>query len=465
MPLQDPGPLPGGTSVRHARNYITPQHLELFAAVFPFGVAVAAAGLGDFLWAAGFILLGAGATYFAVQPAGLRVTARSQPELWTVVATTAKRVGVPQPRKSWLTDTPAVVVRVRRSRYDLMIGLPLLACLQEHELRSLIAHELAATTFRRPHLVLPLAERWRDVAVARSDDDAAPEDKRTEQELRNVALKVEHVADRAAIDSAGSREAAARAVAIVDGLEMTLYDFRYDLGLPEPSLRRPVQQGLEDVDEVWRRALQDGLQLWVWYDEVAVELAHKHPPLAEAILGLDEADVALSLPTSPVRLRPLDKRSRRRLARGYLGIRPLAAVRWHTVETAPTQWWQARARRSVDRLRSDVAKVLGREPVGHVEMAEVFLLRHDEIAALREPVSAESAEEEDADDETLAPILSFLFEDALMTRGWRLEHPIRRGVLIGPQGQRLDTNTLTSENYLDVLTNSLSIRAAEGHRL
>ncbi len=52
-----------------------------------------------------------------------------------------------------------------------------------------------------------------------------------------------------------------------------------------------------------------------------------------------------------------------------------------------------------------------------------------------------------------------------MTRGWRLEHPIRRGVLIGPQGQRLDTNTLTTENYLDVLTNSLSTRAAEGHRL
>ncbi len=172
------------------------------------------------------------------------------------------------------------------------------------------------------------------------------------------------------------------------------------LAFLQPSLRRPVQQGLEDVDEVWRRALQDGLQLWVWYDEVAVELAHKHPPLAEAILGLDEADVALSLPTSPVRLRPLDKRSRRRLARGYLGIRPLAAVRWHTVETAPTQWWQARARRSVDRLRSDVAKVLGREPVGHVEMAEVFLLRHDEIAALREPVSAESVSDESAEEVT-----------------------------------------------------------------
>jgi hypothetical protein len=36
------------------------------------------------------------------------------------------------------------------------------------------------------------------------------------------------------------------------------------------------------------------------------------------------------------------------------------------------------------------------------------------------------------------PVLGGLVEDRLLRQGWRLEHPAIRGVLIGPDGQRID---------------------------
>jgi len=49
----------------------------------------------------------------------------------------------------------------------------------------------------------------------------------------------------------------------------------------------------------------------------------------------------------------------------------------------------------------------------------------------------DAAEEADA-----AAAITAVIEDALLRRGWRLEHPAVRGVVLGPTGQRLDANAL-----------------------
>src|SRR5690606_13426463 len=116
------------------------------------------------------------ALFYVSQPPGVRVTERSQPGLWSVIARAAADAGVAPPRQVWLTHEAEILVRARRHRHDLLIGLPLLVCLEGHEVRALIAHEYAHLAFPRPDLVVPLARVWRDAAPARSEPDPWPTD-------------------------------------------------------------------------------------------------------------------------------------------------------------------------------------------------------------------------------------------------------------------------------------------------
>jgi hypothetical protein len=385
------------------------------------------------------------------------------------VARVAANLDVSPPRRVWLTHEPEVTVLAGRRRYQVMIGLPVLAVLEEHEIRGLLAHQLAQLAFPRPDLVIPLADRWRDVATARSDDDASPDDRGTELALRNTGLAVESAADAAAVAGAGSREAAALALTVIDDFFMTLLDFQHSLDLPTRSPRSLARPALEDIDDVWRRAVCGGWSAWEWYEEDLVEVAHRHPDLADAILAIREADVTLHTPRSPLSVRRLNRRARRRLARRWLHMSVLTPATWRTLETAPQDWWAARARHSTKRLRSEIRPVLGRDPVDHVELAEVTLIRIADVVAAYLPEGEVAGDSEAQagpnpdDHEPLRPppILMDVLEDALMSRGWRLEHPMVRGVLIGPQGQRVDGRAFTVETYVDNLRTLLT----EAHRV
>lgn len=427
------------------------------AAILAIGVAAAADG--SFGWALVLGPISALALFYVSQPPGVRVTERSQPGLWSVIARAAADAGVAPPRQVWLTHEAEILVRARRHRHDLLIGLPLLVCLEGHEVRALIAHEYAHLAFPRPDLVVPLARVWRDAAPARSEPDPWPTDAKTERELRAFGLVVERAADAAAIAAAGSRAAAARAIAGRDGLDLAQYDLRGDIELPPRPAWQPWRLAIEDIDSAWWEELHSGLTPWAW-EETASELAQQHPDLGEALLELSEAKAALHPPRTPIRLQSLARRHRRRLARRTLGISPLMPVRWYTLTTVPAEWWQDRARRSADRVRAGVTKLLGRAPVDHAEMAEVFLDRHDELMAIWHPELsgitgdeqvADAAEEPDDDAQAVPPILIGVLEDALFSQGWRLEHPLRRGVLIGPHGGRVDASTLTIETFVDGL--------------
>lgn len=432
-------------------------------------IGVAAALAGSFGWALVLGPISALALFYTSQPPGVRVTAKSQPELWSMIVRVAENAGVAPPRRVWLTHEAEVLIVARRRRHDLLIGLPLLICLDGHEVRALIAHDYALLAFPRPDLVVPLTREWRDVAPAPSDPDPFPEDVAKERALRAFGLEVERAADAAATAAAGSRAAAARAIAAIDELDGVLFDLRDALGAPPRPAWRPVRWAIEDIDEAWQERARGGIPSWAWEWTPHEWAALQHPDLGDALLGLSEAEAVLRPPRTPIRLEPFVRRHRRRLARRSLGIGPLTPVRWYTLATAPADWWRDRARRSAERVRAGVTQLLGRAPVDHAEMAQVYLDRHDELMAILHPELAGTTDDDAADEpvddaQEFPPILVDLLEDALFNQGWRLEHPLRRGVLIGPHGGRVDASTFTAETFVDGLRALLSGQAREQDR-
>ena len=347
----------------------------------------------------GAVALGLGLLILAFIPVvGVPVSPSDQPDLWAVVTRLAAQHDTTPPARIWLTHDAVVELRGRRRKH-LLIGQPLFACLSDHELNALLAHAL-------------------------------------------VGPRGEDAADRAASAAAGHPVAAARAFAVVHSLEWAYtYDFVADLDLPRRGWPRVA---LEDLDEVWRRVVREGFTESWWLDDSPDELGEEHPALANAFHDLSDPDLELRPPTTAIALRPLTRRARRRLARQWQGISPLTPVRWYTVDTAPQELWAARAGAWVARLRRDAGVLLGRQPTDHVELAEVFLRRTDELLAIRVPEAGRRPEPDgaDADEPSTPPGILFLVEDALFARGWRLEHPAIRGVLTGPRGERVDARTL-----------------------
>jgi hypothetical protein len=206
---------------------------------------------------------------------------------------------------------------------------------------------------------------------------------------------------------------------------------------------------IEDLDDAWQR----------WIARVAPEsftspdaaelvdlfVNRGHPGLGIAASTLVGQRLSLSPSRPSVQLRPLTRRHRRRLTRRARHIPRNVGVRWFTFERAPSDWWSDRAKDEADSARQDATTVLGREPVDDYEVAHVLVNRNDEfLAACSARLGVEPEPEPegtatiDPSDYQPPPILCALVEDVLLRKGWRLEHPAIRGVLIGPDGERVD---------------------------
>lgn len=108
--------------------------------------------------------------------------------------------------------------------------------------------------------------------------------------------------------------------------------------------------------------------------------------------------------------------------------------------------------------RSRTATLLGRRPTDDIETAEVLFTRNIELIAQSsnlDPDKNSDPDELHAEDEAPLtfteskppPIFVSLVEDAVLQRGWRLEHPAVRGILVSPTAERIDAATLVTGSY------------------
>jgi hypothetical protein len=375
-----------------------------------------------------------------LRPPGARVTAERHPELFALVRDTAARIGAPPPDRIWLAGWPLVAARRPHRNRDLVVGQALLHCLDSVELSALIAHELSILDHRHGWLV------GRLYAISSGPTDRR---ERLAQDLSRFVEAVERRADAAALAAGGGAAGRAFAVANLAGLAHMM--FRSSLGVPGRRWFRSAH-AVSDIDDGWRRVLEHG-QVDVWWDEEeAASRAAAHPGLGAAFGGLTADDVT-PRPAKSVRVGPLTRREQRRLARQSLGL-VQEGVWWTTFAAAPQKWWIARAANELAPIRKAARIVLGRPAADPAEIAVVLHRRNDEVMrALRSLVSRrsrklfeeddpEQLEESDAGALPPPPAVATLIEETLLRRGWRLEHPAVRGILIGPDGERVDANEL-----------------------
>ncbi|WP_433530808.1 M48 family metallopeptidase [Micromonospora sp. CA-263727] len=401
------------------------------------------------LWGALLALVGAGSARLGNR-GGVPVTPKSHPELYDLVAATAQRLGTPMPGRVLLTATPTVDVTVAYRQRHLEIGLPLLACLSTAELRALVGHRLALLRHRHADLVTGLLDLWTDAVQAESYEEGRAQRRAAElrRTLAGFAAEAQRDADDAAVLAAGGVDPAARAFALASLVADEYAGFLDNSGVPEQRWWRPVEVGISDVDDGWRRALHHGLGESDWAADDAQLLATIHPRLAVALRALGHAPLSVTLTADPVPVPPLSERERRRVTRRIMDIPYPRYIRWSSFADSPPRWWLRRAIRDVTRVRSDVALVLGREPVDDVEVFQVVRTRPREVlaAALDVPVDELSDHPHDWELGDEPPdVLIWLVEENLLRRGWRLAHPAVRGVLVGPRGDRVDARDVIAQ--------------------
>ncbi|MEV0610314.1 hypothetical protein AB0I61_28515 [Polymorphospora rubra] len=367
---------------------------------------------------------------------GVPITEASQPALRQLVTEVARWLDLPPDTPARLTLEPEIAAGfdARRTR-RLSIGLPLLACLNVAEVRALVGHEL--TLLHRPdarQVIRTLARRSQAVLDEEYEDGRARRRARaTRRKLDPLAAEVQHGADGAAITAAGGREPAARAFALAGLVQDEYVTFMVESGVPPYALRL-FEAGISDLDDGWRRTLRRGVAESLWDADAAALLATVHPRLAETMTALGAGPLPLAEAARPVPVSPLTVREQRRLVRELRAIDPLKIVRWTTFQDAPASWWRRRAAKYAKSVRADVATLLGREPVDDVETIGVLRSRGRELTALAFGVPVEEVTGDAGPDEPQM----WLLEDHLLRRGWRLEHPAVRGVLVAPDGRRVD---------------------------
>ena len=251
------------------------------------------------------------------------------------------------------------------------------------------------------------------------------------------------MADAAAVSAGGHHAVVGRALVMTGYVDSEYEDFALDTtGPPHRWWQRP--RVIEDLDDAWRRWITHSTAMSLTGADEMLDafVDRQHPPLSGTAHRLAAGQLSLAPATPAVVLRPLSPRHRRRLVRRVRRLTNRDAARWYTFATAPDEWWADRARVAAESLREDVAAVLGREPVDDLECAEVLVTRNADVFALRrarweiDPATPEP--EPPSTDYTPPPELCALVETVLLGRGWRLEHPAIRGVLIGTGGERVD---------------------------
>ncbi|MFI7025302.1 hypothetical protein ACIBMZ_21565 [Micromonospora sp. NPDC049900] len=390
-------------------------------------------------------------------PSGVPVTRRTHPELTGLVAETADRLGTPMPDRVLLTGTPTVDLAVARRRRHLLIGLPLLDCLNATELRALVGYRLALLRHRHCGLVVGLLHLWTEAVRAETYEEGRDLRRVTEfrRTLAGFAAEVQRDADEAAVLAAGAA-AAARAFALADAAAQGYTDFLESTALPEHRWWRLAEVGISDVDDGWRHLLRHGTPDVEWGEDEAQVLATLHPRLADALRALGRTPPPVVPTAHPVPVAPLSGRERRRLARRLLNIPYPRYIRWHTFADSPPRWWLRRAAGEAGSVRADVAAVLGRPPVDDVEAIDVIRTRPREVlaAAMHVPVGELSDDPGDCEWDEPAAASVWLVEENLLRRGWRLAHPSVRGVLIGPAGEQVDARALIARAEQDAADRS-----------
>ncbi|GIJ79556.1 Gamma-glutamyl:cysteine ligase YbdK, ATP-grasp superfamily [Micromonospora phaseoli] len=396
---------------------------------------------------------------------GVPVTPETNPELYALVRETARRLGTPMPSRVLFTAAPTVDLSVTYRQRHLLIGLPLLACLAAGELRALVGHRLALLRYRHAGLVNGLLDLWTDAVQAESYEHGRGLRRATElrNRLADFAAEVQREADEAAVLAAGGVDPAARAFALASIVSDEYAEFLEHSGIPEHRWWRPVEVGISDIDDGWCHALRHGLGESDWDADDALVLATIHPRLSIALRALGDAPLRATPAADPVPIAPLSERERRRLVRQLMGIPYPRHIRWFSFADSPRSWWRQRAVKDADSVRDDVTLVLGRDAVDDLEVFEVIRTRPREVlaAAMGVPVSELSDDPRDYQTKEPPGALVWLVEENLLRRGWRLAHPAVRGVLIDPDGERVDARAVLVQADQEMAGSAVPAGAAE----
>ncbi|WP_203897779.1 hypothetical protein [Virgisporangium aliadipatigenens] len=336
---------------------------------------------------------------------GLPVTAFTQPALHALVRGVADGLGVRRRYDVRLVGEPTVEARVGRLRRELHIGLPLLAVLTRAELRALVGGALAILDRPDGELVAKLRRRWSVHLHENARDGLAP-----------LAAELIPPLDAAAATAAGRADVAAWAFALQEAADLEYVLYLEDVATPPP---RWWARAVIDLDEGWCARLAHGIDDPVWDRETAEQLAFAHPGLADEARLLGGRHMVLRTSDDPVEVLPLSVRQRRRLARVTLDIPATYLVVWCRIVDAPQAWWRRRARREADEYR----------------LAAGTRSRAVDVLVLTVLADTSTPHE-------LRHAATVLVEDALLHTGRRLEHPAVRGVLIGPDGERIDRKAI-----------------------
>ncbi|MEV0324923.1 M48 family metallopeptidase [Micromonospora echinospora] len=377
-----------------------------------------------------------------VGPRGAAVGRQDRPELYALVEQVAAGLGTRPPDRVWLTAEPVVAAEVVAGRSHLSIGLPLLDCLTPARLRALVGYQLALLRHRHPGLVIDLLAVWSDSVREETGAEGRRQSRAAALRTRldAFATEVQRTADEAAVAAAGDADLAAEAFTLADMVAEKYDGFLTDSGVPERRWWRLYEVSVSDVTDGWRRMLSEGPDRADWDEDDAALLARLHPRLGSPLTALGISPPSIRPAPDAVPVTPLTRHEQRRTVRRLRGIPYPQYIRWTTFEEAPTSWWRRRARQDAQGVREAVAAVLGREPVDDVEVTEVVWNRPREVLAAALDVPVTELPEDPADptgvDDPPEALLR-LVEENLLRRGWRLEHPAVRGVLLGPTGERV----------------------------
>jgi hypothetical protein len=365
---------------------------------------------------------------------GVRIRPESQPHLVELVDSVARGLQKRPPDRVYLAGNLEVRGIVVGGRSELHIGAPLLACLGEPELRAVVAHELSPMELRLAWPVNRLLRAW-EYALQAVEYEAprAARHARTVARLSGLADRMHRLADLAGTVAGGRPDALVRAVATMSaaGAMHAMYVIDVLTGL------RLHRLAVIDLDDGWRRLLARGIDIPLWDEEDADKFGRRHPGLDVSLGRLADAPTRLVPPDQPVPLTPLAPADEQRLVAQAWPVTTRNAT-WVRFADAPANCWTYRANVSTSLTRTDVEMVLGRPPADDLETAQVMFDRYREYMVANYPYG--EPPEALLDTRRHPPKeLASLVEHSLFARGWRLEHPAVRGVLVSPTGERLDT--------------------------
>ncbi|MEU6346198.1 M48 family metallopeptidase [Streptomyces sp. NPDC046977] len=258
------------------------------------------------------------------RPAGLRVSADEQPELWARVLRVATAMDTPAPAELWLVAEPQAAVwqsswllGLVPGRRRMVLGVPYLTGLTEHQLDAVIAHEIGHFA-RRDTFLSALAARNRS-GLTRVLDRYAEDGSGIGHAMGSLfagyarfCLRVtqaearlgERAADRAAARVAGrdATSAALRRIPLIDAAH-TRYLREYagigiGLGLLPPAAE--VHSGFAAFldSDTWR---EEERRLIADPPREKTSPYDSHPPMRERVAAIEAlpADAAGLFPDEP----------------------------------------------------------------------------------------------------------------------------------------------------------------------